>query len=93
MSSEQFSEIVQLPAVRMPGMEEILNPKLMLLDEIQLKQMAQLMGGELVYRKVRATYTKAEQEFCNKKDCYRIAVKGQFFCEDHGGDKSKLVKD
>lgn len=84
MSSDfQFTEIVELPTVRLNGLEKLIDPDMLKLDDVQLKQAAAVMGGELVYKKVRRTYTPTEQELCNKRSCYRPSVKGTYYCSDH----------
>lgn len=83
LSNFHPSEIVQIPAISKAGMVEMLTPDLLKLDLVTLKQVAQAMNGELIYLKMRATYTAPEQMFCIHKDCFRPASKGLDTCGDH----------
>lgn len=67
--SFQRTEIVQLPAILMSGKISIeLGYKE--LPEAVLKQTADFMGGTLIYKKVRATYTTCENELCVRYNCW-----------------------
>lgn len=83
LSNFHPSEIVQIPAISKAGMVEMLTPDLLKLDTVTLKQVAQAMNGELIYLKMRATYTAPEQMFCIHKDCFRPSSKGTDWCTDH----------
>ncbi len=82
LSNFHPSEIVQLPAISKAGMVEMLNPELLKLDQTTLKSVAEAMSGELIYLKMRATYTGLEQDLCIGKGCFRPAVKGTDWCSD-----------
>lgn len=79
---KEITEVVQFPAIVKGGVIQILHPDLNKLDSAQLKLMADAMGGELIYRKQRATYSELETPLCDSRDCYR-PVHGALFCEDH----------
>lgn len=83
----QGTEIVQLPAVSKGGLVEIFNPDLMKLPPVDLKNIAELMGGELIFVKVRATYTMPEQEtqFCTFRDCWQLGERTDILgrCDKH----------
>lgn len=81
------TDIVQLPAIIKSGSVKILSPELLKLDEADLKKMAMVMGGELIYMKVRATYTDLETPLCGYKDCDRPT--NSLWCSDHPNGKSK----
>lgn len=84
LSNFHPSEIVQLPAISKAGMVELLNPDLLKLDEPTLKSVAAAMSGELIYLKMRATYSKLETDLCIAKGCFRPSDKasGSDWCSD-----------
>lgn len=82
LSNFHPSEIVQLPAISKSGMVEMLNADLLKLDESTLKSVAAAMDGELIYLKMRATYTAPENLLCISKGCYRPVVKDTDWCSD-----------
>lgn len=87
---QEITEIVQLPAIVHSGMIKIMDPSLLKLEEKDLQRMAIAMGGELVYMKVRATYTElGETPLCGQYNCYR-PVKGAIYCNDHDKAKSTV---
>jgi hypothetical protein len=85
----EITNIVQLPAIVKSGNIKVMDPDLLKLDESDLKKMAMVMGGELVYMKVRATYTQLEKntQFCAFKDCYRLAH--DLWCDTHPNGQAK----
>lgn len=89
LSNFHPSEIVQLPAISKAGMVEMLTPDLLKLDEPTLKSVAAAMSGELIYLKMRATYTKPEADLCIAKGCFRPVVKGTDWCSD--GTNHKVI--
>lgn len=84
---KEVTNIVQLPAIVKAGSVELLSPDLLRLDEEDLRKMAMVMGGELVYMKLRATYTELETPLCNYDNCYRPAK--TLWCEDHPNGNTK----
>lgn len=84
MGAEHYStEIVQLPAIRKGGILNALDsPKLMNLSHKTLLDIAEMLEGELVFIKSRATYTELEVAMCEFKNCYR-PVDSKFRCSDH----------
>lgn len=87
---KDITNIVQLPAIAKSGAVEICSPDLLKLDESDLRKIAMVMGGELVYMKLRATYTEIETPLCNFNNCFRPVDK-TLWCEDHpnGIDRSR----
>ncbi len=86
--SDRVEEIVQLPAIVSAGKVELLKPEMQKLDKDQLKQIAVAFGGQLVYMKVRATYTELETALCNYDNCYR-PVEAALWCDDHPNGMAK----
>jgi hypothetical protein len=89
---KEITNIVQLPAIGKAGVIELLSADLLKLDESDLKKMAMVMGGELLYMKLRATYTELETPLCNFDNCYRPVDK-TLWCEDHpnGIDRTRSL--
>lgn len=84
----QGTEILELPAVVTPdGKVTIFPQAFMNLDETARKEMAVAMGGDLIYPKVRATYTMPESLFCTFKECSQLADKDndKGRCATHSG--------
>lgn len=84
----EITDIVEFPAIIKSGVIQILSPDLLKLEVADLQRMADVMGGELVYRKLRATYTELETPLCDHKNCHR-PVRGALYCEDHPNGKIK----
>lgn len=81
LSNFHPSDIVQMPAVMKQGIVKMLDPDMLKLDEVRLKDVAHVMGGELIYLKMRATYTAPEQTFCIAKECFALVEKGTNYCD------------
>lgn len=75
------SQIVQMPAVLKQGIVQMLEPDMLKLDEDTQKKVAHVMGGELIFLKMRATYTAPEVMFCIGKDCFALVEKGTDYCD------------
>jgi hypothetical protein len=86
---KEVSNIVQIPAIIKSGAVELLSPEMLKLDESDLKKMAMVMGGNLVYMKLRAVYTELETPLCMYDNCFRPVA--DLWCDDHpnGNDISK----
>jgi hypothetical protein len=84
----QLTDIVQLPAIKKGNMVQAFPPEILKLDEHQLRNMAIVMGGELVFIKLRAVYTPLQDEetMCTHKDCWRPVdrTKETLKCDTHG---------
>lgn len=68
---EAFTDIVQIPVIRVDG--KLLQPiaDYSKLDFRGLYSIAQFYGGEIEYLKMRATITQLDDaELCNKRDCF-----------------------
>ena len=83
LSNLHPQEIIQMPVVLKKGIIQALSPDLLKADESTLKNVAVALGGELIYLKMRATYTAPENMLCVSKDCWRKAAKDADYCEDH----------
>lgn len=81
LGDQEVTRITQLPAIVRSGSVELINAELLKLDEKLLKEMATAMGGQLIYMKLRATYTELESSLCSYDNCYRHAH--TLWCEDH----------
>lgn len=79
------SEIVELPVIYNSSDNTIsmVAPELKQLDKASLRDVATVMGGQVLYLKVRATYTIPEVQFCTHTNCYRPADKPTLTCGDH----------
>lgn len=90
LDNVQLTDVVQLPAVAKGNIIQAFSPDILKLDEHQLRNMAQVMGGTLVFIKMRAVYTplKDEETMCTSKDCWRPVdrSKGEnsLKCDTHG---------
>lgn len=85
---QELTEIVELPAFIKDGKIIPFDPETSKFPETLLRNMAGLHGSELIYYKVRATYTVLEVLLCARKDCYNPIEKGTNICRTHGGSKS-----
>jgi hypothetical protein len=83
----EITQITQLPAIVKSGAIEILSADLLKLQESDLKNMAMVMGGTLVYMKLRATYTELEVSLCGFDNCYNPTH--DLWCDDHAGGHAK----
>lgn len=83
---EEYSDIVQVPVVYVNG--DVLRPldQYSKLDMPTLRDIADVMGGEVRHLKLRATYSLVETNLCGHRDCYRPAKNGR--CSDHDLVKS-----
>lgn len=81
----KFSDIVQFPVI-LKG-DAIATPigiDLNKLNEMQIKELAKIIDGELAWIKVRAVYLEMGQKesLCMWRNCYRVS-RGKRFCTDH----------
>lgn len=78
------TELVQMPAVRKSSGEVVPFPlELMKADSGMLNKMADLMGGEVVFLKMRAIYTVCETKLCAKRDCWSPVKDDSDWCSLH----------
>lgn len=77
------TEIVELPVIVVDNIVKLISPEFKLLDDATLRGFAFTMGGELIYLKVRSTYTSVENMICTHKNCWRVAVNETLKCGDH----------
>lgn len=83
----EVQSIGELPAIVCNGAIKILDPDLLKLDDAKLREIAMVMGGEVVYMKLRCTYTELETPLCGFRGCYRPAH--DIWCTDHPGGRVK----
>lgn len=69
------SEVVQVPAIVKGELIMVLTPDMNKLSPVQLKDMAEVMGGTLVFFKMRATYSDSGTKLCIAKDCFELGEK------------------
>jgi len=81
LSNFHPSQIVQMPAVLKQGIVKMLEPDMLKLDETALKNVAHVLGGKLIYLKMRATYTAPEVMFCIANECWALVEKGTNYCD------------
>lgn len=77
---ESFSDIVQIPVIRVDG--ELLTPisEYSKLDYPALRAIADTFKGSIEYLKLRAEYAPiTDADLCNQKDCFRPRSR----CSDH----------
>ena len=80
-----MTEIIQLPAIVRNG--EVVMMTLDMKNKIdteKLRQIAKTLGGELVWPKVRATYTMPEVKLCNRFNCVSLPLPDKDDCGRHG---------
>lgn len=77
------TEIVQFPAIVKNNTVLISGPSIAGLSRQELIGMASLMGGNVAYIKMRATYTTLETSLCGGYECYRPVEKGSLKCSSH----------
>lgn len=83
------TDIVERPAiVDKNGQVQLCTPEMERLPVDQLRLLAKLAGGQLVWRKYEVIYrevkSKASRQhaFCDYKDCYALAVEGSNYCSE-----------
>lgn len=79
-SFESFTDIVQIPVIRVKG--KLLEPlqQYSKLDYPALRAVADVYQGKIEYLKVRAEVSViSDADLCNYKDCFRPAKR----CDDH----------
>lgn len=70
-----YTEIVELPAVKVGGIIKFMNAELRKLSPDQLETYAKVMGGVVVYVVRRAVYQEdTSRKYCELKDCFRKPV-------------------
>lgn len=82
-NEDDFTEIVELPAIVVNNEIKMSGPKMAILSSKDIKDLAFVMGGTAMYIKLRATLSTLETQFCVTKDCWRPACSGEFYCGDH----------
>lgn len=76
-----LTECSQIPALMMSdGSIKALGPEFKHCPDRVREQVAQFMGGEVVWLKVEVQYYKLQHELCTKYDCYALARNGQGTC-------------
>jgi hypothetical protein len=85
---KEITSIVQLPAIAKSGVIEVCSADLLKAEPSLLKSLAMAMGGELVFLKLRATYSELETPLCSYNECYRPVDK-TIWCEDHVNGSAK----
>lgn len=80
---EAMTEIVQFPAIVKGGEIVMMSVDMMSIDPEKLRQIAKTIGGELVWPKVRATYTMPEVKLCNRYQCMSLPLPGKDDCGRH----------
>jgi hypothetical protein len=84
MSTPFSTEIIQLPAIMANGVVTVLSHEMKKLDSKQLRSIAAVMGGKVVFVKVRASYEVEEKTpLCNHYNCYRPVKELNTECGDH----------
>lgn len=83
MQSEEMTEIVEVPAIAVNGEIKVQTPELRRLNASQLKEWATVMGGEVLYIKMRITYTECETQFCCATECWNLPISNTLWCQDH----------
>lgn len=79
------SEIIQLPAIEVNGIASIVSHEMRKLTPTQLKDIAKVMNGRVVFVKVRAEYSPLlDTPLCSHLNCYRPVKDGLQYCGDHG---------
>lgn len=69
-----YTEIVELPAVKVGGLIKFMNAELKKLSPNELQVFAKGVGGVVCYVKRRAEYKVIDDaRLCESKDCYRPA--------------------
>lgn len=79
---EEYTDIVQVPSIYVKGapLQPISDYSKLPLST--LREIAEVMNGEVRYLKLRATYSLVETDLCSYRDCYRPAHKNGR-CDDH----------
>lgn len=78
------TELVQLPGIIKPSGEvHLFPPSVNQMSVSQLEKMAELMGGQLFYPKMRAIYTPSETPLCGQKECWRPVYENTEWCDTH----------
>ena len=80
---DSMQEIVQFPAIRKNGENVLSNADMLHMTDSELQQLAKMLQGVVVYRKIRATYTETEQTFCVHYGCYALGINGTDDCGRH----------
>lgn len=79
-----MTDIVERPAiVDKDGKISFFTPEMEMLDTPQLKYIANMMGGTLVYRKFRVEYKEVEARFCDYRGCFSLADGTSGYCGKH----------
>lgn len=83
--AEEYTDIVQIPAIFVDGKALTPLSQYTQLDTPTLRDIADVMGGEVRYLKLRATYTFVETNLCGHRDCFRpVGSNTNGRCSDHG---------
>lgn len=86
------TDIVQRPAiVDKNGKLTLATPEMELLPSDQLKMLARLADGAVVYRKFEVTYKEVKikvpegdsKQFCDYRDCWALADGDSNYCYKH----------
>jgi len=82
---DEYTDIVQIPAIFVNGKALTPLSQYTQLDTPTLRDIADVMGGEVRYLKLRATYTFVETDLCSRRDCFRPVGKNSKDgrCSDH----------
>lgn len=73
-----FVDYVERPAIIKPdGSVEFFTPELMELETNQLRVIANVAGGRLVWKKYELKYVEPETGFCLRKNCWALADKSR----------------
>jgi hypothetical protein len=83
---EEMTDIVELPAIMKGGKVTIQDLSLKKLSPQELKTLAVVLDGELIWVKRRIVYAELETPFCTHRNCWRPAT-GALGCEDHPDGK------
>lgn len=72
MEVTSFTDIVELPAIRKKDGSLMMNLEIMRMSDKMRHEVANFLGGNVVWPKLRATYTPIEQSLCDRRACYNI---------------------
>lgn len=77
------TDIIEMPVIVVDGKAKLPTPAMKELPESLLKEMAKMMGGHLVWAKLRVNFSNLEVPLCVEKKCTRIAHYADHKCETH----------
>lgn len=79
-----MTECTQIPAIlKRDGSYHPYDPEFQNLPDRMRDQIAQLVGGKVVWIKVRRQYLALDSNHCTHKDCYSLVSNSNDRCDSH----------